>query len=96
MDVSRAQQNAGEARRKMLDTRPKDTIPPLPDSASPSQATCAMYFETAAFLYTMAQQAYATGDFHAALTYELYAFQYNLLGQACLVSTHGLDEPGTA
>jgi hypothetical protein len=39
MDVSEAQQNALEARRKMLDARPKDTVPPLPDSITPSQAT---------------------------------------------------------
>jgi hypothetical protein len=92
MDVSEAQRNALEARRKMLDARPKDTIPPLPDSVSPIPATCAMYFQTAAFLYAMAQQAYAAGDVHTGLTYEVYAFQHNSLGQACLASTGALDD----
>ena len=89
MDVSEAQRIALEARRKMLDARPKDTVPPLPD---PIPATCVMYFKTAAFLYGMAQQAYAVGDVDVGLTYEFYAFQHNSLGQACLASTGMLDE----
>ena len=94
MDVSGAQRNALEARKRMLDVRPKDTVPPLPDRVTPSQATCAMYFQTAAFLYAMAQQAYAGGDVDVGLTYEFYAFQHNLLGQACLASTGALGDRG--
>jgi hypothetical protein len=92
MDVSEAQRIALEARRKMLDARPKGTVPPLPDSISPIPATCVMYFKTAAFLYGMAQQAYAAGDVDVGLTYEFYAFQHLSLGQACLASTGMLDE----
>jgi hypothetical protein len=94
MDLNEAQRNALEARRKMLDARPKDSVPPLPDSVTPSQATCVMYFQTAAFLYAMAQQAYAAGDVNVGLTYEFYAFQHNSLGQACLASTGALDDRG--
>jgi hypothetical protein len=53
-----------------------------------------MYFQTAAFLYAMAQQAYAGGDMHASLIYEFYAFQHNSLGQACLPSTGALHDRG--
>lgn len=92
MDVSEARRMALEARQRMLDARAKDTVPPLPDNISPVPATCVMYFQTAAFLYGVALQAYAAGDIGLGLTYEFYAFQHFSLGQACLASTGALDD----
>ena len=94
MDVSEAQRNALEARRKMLDARPNDTVPPLPDGITPSQATCAKYFQTAAFLSAMVQQAYAAGDVDVGLIYEVHAVQHDSLGQACLACTGAFGDRG--
>jgi hypothetical protein len=83
--VSEAHQKALEARTNMLDVRPKDTIPPLPDGTI--SANCAQYFQTAGTLYALAAQAYGSGDEITGLTYELWAFQHLALGQACEEAT---------
>jgi hypothetical protein len=85
--VSEAHQKALEARTKMLDVRPKDTIPPLPDSTVSDVANCAQYFQTAGTLYALAAQAYASGDVITGHTYELWAFQHLAIGQACEEAT---------
>jgi hypothetical protein len=81
--LSEAHQKALEARKKMLDARPKDTMSPLPDKIVPEHAICFHYFETAAFLYAVAANAYSVGNFVAGQMYEASAYQHLLLGQAC-------------
>ncbi|HEY7013247.1 MAG TPA: hypothetical protein VH480_10850 [Streptosporangiaceae bacterium] len=85
--VSEAHQKALEARTNMLDVRPKDTIPPLPDGTVSDTANCAQYFQTAGALYALAAQAYGKGDVITGHTYELWAFQHLALGQACEEAT---------
>jgi hypothetical protein len=85
--LSEAHQKALEARRKMLDARPKETVPPLPDRIVPDHANCLHYFETASFLYSMATAAYAAGDVITGQAYELLAYQHLMLGQACVEQT---------
>jgi hypothetical protein len=76
-----------DARQKMLDVRPKDAIPPLPDRILPDHTGCLHYFETAAHLYLMAAGAYSAGDLITGHTYELSAYQYLMLGQTCAEQT---------
>jgi hypothetical protein len=92
MDVREAERNALEARRKMRDARPKDTIPPPPDSGAPDQSICSSYFRAAAALYGEAAGAYAQGDWFLGHTLEVWAFQHLELGQRCLESTGGLGD----
>jgi hypothetical protein len=80
---SEAHQKALEARKKMLDARPKDTIPPLPEGLDRGLADCSQYFQAAGHLYALAAQAYASGDAATGHLYELWAFQHIVLGQAC-------------
>ena len=81
--LDEARQKALEARKKMLGVRPEEAIPPLPDSAIRDFTSCLHYFETAGQLYLLAAEAYAAGDIVAGHTYELWAYQYLLLGQTC-------------
>lgn len=81
--LSKAHQKALEARRKMLDVRPKDRMPPLPDSIVPDRTNCLQYFQIAGDIYFMAAEAYSAGDVITGHTYELWAYQYIMLGQAC-------------
>jgi hypothetical protein len=85
--VGEAHQKALEERTKMLDVRPKDTIPPLPDRTVADAANCAQYFQIAGDLYNLAAQAYANGDVTTGQTYELWAFQHLAIGQACEEAT---------
>jgi hypothetical protein len=85
--LSEAHQEALEARKKMLDARAKDTMPPLPDKIVPQHAICIQYFKTAAFLYGVAANAYSAGDFVLGQMYEASAYQHLLLGQACMEQT---------
>jgi hypothetical protein len=85
--VSEAHQKALEARTTMLDARPRDTIPPLPDTTVADAANCAQYFQIAGDLYALAARAYADGDVITGHTYELWAFQHLALGQACEEAT---------
>jgi hypothetical protein len=94
--LSTAHRNAMEARQQMLDARPKDTIPPLPDSVVPKESNCSTYFQTAADLYMLAARAYANGDVISGHTYELWAYQHLVLGQVCEARTDGLDDRGSA
>jgi hypothetical protein len=80
---SEAHEKALEARQKMLDVRPKDTIPPLPEGIDRSHANCSQYFQVAAVLYGLSAQAYASGDEATGHLYELWAFQHIMIGQAC-------------
>ena len=83
-DVLReARQKALDARGQMLDVRPEEAIPPLPDSIFPDPARCLHYFETATHLYFKAAAAYSAGDFMTGHTYELWAYQYLMLAQTC-------------
>jgi hypothetical protein len=85
--LDEAQEKALEARQKMLDARPKDTIPPLPDRIVPDRTICLTYFQTAATLYSMAAEAYSRGDVAAGQMVEFSAYQHMLLGQACVAQT---------
>jgi hypothetical protein len=85
--LSEDHRNALEARKQMLEARPKDTIPPLPDSATPGETICSTYFRTAGVLYGLAGQAYANGDEITGHTYELWAYQHLVIGQMCEART---------
>jgi hypothetical protein len=80
---SEAHQKALAARETMLDARPKDTTPPLPDKLIPDQANCQHYFESARRHYLVAANAYAAGDMVLGSMYEVWAYQFMVLGQAC-------------
>jgi hypothetical protein len=92
--VSAAHQKALEERTKMLDVRPKDTIPPLPDRTVADAANCAQYFQIAGDLYNLAAEAYANSDVITGQTYELWAFQHLAIGQACEEATGLAGELG--
>jgi hypothetical protein len=81
--LSEAHKKALEARQKMLDARPKDIIPPLPDKIVPDHTHCVHYFESAARHYLVAQGAYSAGDMVTGHMYEVFAYQDMMLGQAC-------------
>jgi hypothetical protein len=83
LPVSEAHWKALEARRKMLDARPKDSMPPLPIEAARGLANCQEFYETAAFFYFEAAQAYSSGDVVAGLQYQFKAHAYIELGHAC-------------
>jgi hypothetical protein len=78
----------------MLEARPKESILPLPDSATPTETICSTYFDAAADLYLLAARAYSAGDEISGRTYELWAYQYLALGQACEAATHEQEAPG--
>jgi hypothetical protein len=85
--LSEAHQKALEAREKMLDARPKDTIPPLPERIIPDRTNCFIYFQTAVHFYSLATQAYSAGDVVTGQMFELWAYQHMTLGQACEAQT---------
>ena len=76
-------QKALEARKKMLDVRPKDSTPPLPETIVPGGVDCSAYYRVAAELYVRAAEAYSAGDVVTGHTFELWAHQYILFGQTC-------------
>ncbi len=81
--LNEVHQKALEARQKMLDARPKDTIPPLPERIIPGPTNCFIYFEMAAHFYSRAAAAYSSGDVATGQIFEFWAYQHMLLGQAC-------------
>lgn len=85
--VSETLQLALDARQRMLDQRPDARIPALPAGRGEGAGNCAQYFQTAGFLYSMAAEAYSTGDENNGLLYELWAYQHLLIGQACEAET---------
>jgi hypothetical protein len=81
--LSEASRKALEARSRMLNVRPKDAIPPLPERIGGERVNCLQYFEIAAILYSKAAEAYSMGDIANGQVYELWAYQHMLVGQAC-------------
>jgi hypothetical protein len=75
---------AREARSRMLEVRPADAVAPLPDDPNALEPACSHYFEQAALLYAKAAEAFQLGDTTTGLVYELWAYQYLQIGQACV------------